>query len=187
MPIIATASTTSAALSRPRPPGRRLCAAGDARHARPPLRLCVRREGRLSARSSPLICCPHHMNLAGISIRAVDQPHGEITSAGLRFDAGGSRDRLFHRFRQLDRRHGDAVRRAGPVGGRCAAAQAAPDPPASRPDAGMDPPARAQARRCSPIWTTAWTIAPCAPSCPTGSSPAMTGWKSSCERRRSGR
>ena len=30
-----------------------------------------------------------HMNLAGISVRAVDQPHGEITSAGLRFDAGG--------------------------------------------------------------------------------------------------
>ncbi|MBV9884890.1 MAG: MBL fold metallo-hydrolase [Sphingomonadaceae bacterium] len=32
---------------------------------------------------------PNHMNLAGISIRALDQPHGEITSAGLRFDAGG--------------------------------------------------------------------------------------------------
>jgi len=32
---------------------------------------------------------PNHMNLAGLSIRAVDQPHGEITSAGLRFDAGG--------------------------------------------------------------------------------------------------
>lgn len=32
---------------------------------------------------------PNHMNLAGLSIRAVDQPHGEITSAGLRVDAGG--------------------------------------------------------------------------------------------------
>jgi phosphoribosyl 1,2-cyclic phosphate phosphodiesterase len=32
---------------------------------------------------------PNHMNLAGLSIRAVDQPHGDITSAGLRFDAGG--------------------------------------------------------------------------------------------------
>jgi phosphoribosyl 1,2-cyclic phosphate phosphodiesterase len=32
---------------------------------------------------------PNHINLGGISIRAVDQPHGEITSAGLRFDAGG--------------------------------------------------------------------------------------------------
>lgn len=32
---------------------------------------------------------PRHVNLAGISVRAVDQPHGEITSAGLRFDAGG--------------------------------------------------------------------------------------------------
>jgi phosphoribosyl 1,2-cyclic phosphate phosphodiesterase len=32
---------------------------------------------------------PNHMNLAGLSIRAVDQPHGPITSAGLRFDAGG--------------------------------------------------------------------------------------------------
>ncbi len=31
-----------------------------------------------------------HVNLAGISVRAVDQPHGEITSAGLRFDAGGA-------------------------------------------------------------------------------------------------
>jgi phosphoribosyl 1,2-cyclic phosphate phosphodiesterase len=32
---------------------------------------------------------PNHMNLAGLSIRAVDQPHGNITTAGLRFDAGG--------------------------------------------------------------------------------------------------
>jgi phosphoribosyl 1,2-cyclic phosphate phosphodiesterase len=32
---------------------------------------------------------PDHMNLAGISVRAVDQPHGPIISAGLRFDAGG--------------------------------------------------------------------------------------------------
>jgi phosphoribosyl 1,2-cyclic phosphate phosphodiesterase len=32
---------------------------------------------------------PNHMNLGGLSIRAVDQPHGEITTAGLRFDAGG--------------------------------------------------------------------------------------------------
>lgn len=32
---------------------------------------------------------PDHINLAGISMRATDQPHGPITSAGLRFDAGG--------------------------------------------------------------------------------------------------
>lgn len=32
---------------------------------------------------------PDHVNLAGISMRTVDQPHGDITSAGLRFDAGG--------------------------------------------------------------------------------------------------
>ncbi|HYI63655.1 MAG TPA: MBL fold metallo-hydrolase [Allosphingosinicella sp.] len=32
---------------------------------------------------------PNHVNLGGISVRAVDQPHGPITSAGLRFDAGG--------------------------------------------------------------------------------------------------
>jgi len=32
---------------------------------------------------------PNHINLAGISVRTTDQPHGEITSAGLRFDAGG--------------------------------------------------------------------------------------------------
>jgi phosphoribosyl 1,2-cyclic phosphate phosphodiesterase len=32
---------------------------------------------------------PNHINLGGISVRAVDQPHGEISSAGLRFDAGG--------------------------------------------------------------------------------------------------
>jgi phosphoribosyl 1,2-cyclic phosphate phosphodiesterase len=30
-----------------------------------------------------------HVNLGGVSVRAVDQPHGPITSAGLRFDAGG--------------------------------------------------------------------------------------------------
>ena len=33
---------------------------------------------------------PDHMNLAGISVRTVDQPHGSISSAGLRFDAGGA-------------------------------------------------------------------------------------------------
>ena len=32
---------------------------------------------------------PDHMNISGISVQAVDQPHGNITSAGLRFDAGG--------------------------------------------------------------------------------------------------
>lgn len=32
---------------------------------------------------------PDHINLGGISMRTVDQPHGPITSAGLRFDAGG--------------------------------------------------------------------------------------------------
>ena len=32
---------------------------------------------------------PDHMNLGGLSIRTVDQPHGSITTAGLRFDAGG--------------------------------------------------------------------------------------------------
>ena len=32
---------------------------------------------------------PNHINLGGISVRAADQPHGEITSAGLRFEAGG--------------------------------------------------------------------------------------------------
>jgi phosphoribosyl 1,2-cyclic phosphate phosphodiesterase len=32
---------------------------------------------------------PDHCNLGGISMRTVDQPHGPITSAGLRFDAGG--------------------------------------------------------------------------------------------------
>jgi phosphoribosyl 1,2-cyclic phosphate phosphodiesterase len=33
---------------------------------------------------------PNHINIGGISMRAVDQPHGPITSAGLRFDAGGA-------------------------------------------------------------------------------------------------
>lgn len=32
---------------------------------------------------------PDHMNLEGLAIRTVDQPHGSITTAGLRFDAGG--------------------------------------------------------------------------------------------------
>jgi phosphoribosyl 1,2-cyclic phosphate phosphodiesterase len=32
---------------------------------------------------------PNHMNVGGLSVRAVDQPHGNITTAGLRFDAGG--------------------------------------------------------------------------------------------------
>jgi phosphoribosyl 1,2-cyclic phosphate phosphodiesterase len=41
----------------------------------------------------PAVCAVHllpdHMNLGGLSIRVVDQPHGDITTAGLRFDAGG--------------------------------------------------------------------------------------------------
>lgn len=41
----------------------------------------------------PAVCdlrlLPDHMNLQGLSIRAIDQPHGPITTAGLRFDAGG--------------------------------------------------------------------------------------------------
>jgi phosphoribosyl 1,2-cyclic phosphate phosphodiesterase len=32
---------------------------------------------------------PDHMNVSGISVQSVDQPHGDIISAGLRFDAGG--------------------------------------------------------------------------------------------------
>ena len=32
---------------------------------------------------------PDSINLGGIFVRTVDQPHGDITSAGLRFDAGG--------------------------------------------------------------------------------------------------
>lgn len=32
---------------------------------------------------------PDHLNLGGISVQVVDQPHGDITTAGLRFDAGG--------------------------------------------------------------------------------------------------
>jgi phosphoribosyl 1,2-cyclic phosphate phosphodiesterase len=30
-----------------------------------------------------------HMNIGGLAIRAVDQPHGDMSTAGLRFDAGG--------------------------------------------------------------------------------------------------
>ena len=32
---------------------------------------------------------PDHVNIGGISVRTIDQPHGPITTAGLRFDAGG--------------------------------------------------------------------------------------------------
>jgi len=32
---------------------------------------------------------PDHINVGGISVRTLDQPHGPITTAGLRFDAGG--------------------------------------------------------------------------------------------------
>jgi phosphoribosyl 1,2-cyclic phosphate phosphodiesterase len=32
---------------------------------------------------------PDRINLGGVLVRTVDQPHGDITSAGLRFDAGG--------------------------------------------------------------------------------------------------
>lgn len=33
---------------------------------------------------------PDALDIGGIRVRVVDQPHGSITSAGLRFDAGGS-------------------------------------------------------------------------------------------------
>jgi phosphoribosyl 1,2-cyclic phosphate phosphodiesterase len=33
---------------------------------------------------------PDHLNVNGISVQTVDLPHGSITSAGLRFDAGGA-------------------------------------------------------------------------------------------------
>jgi phosphoribosyl 1,2-cyclic phosphate phosphodiesterase len=32
---------------------------------------------------------PDHMNLGGLAVRTVDQPHGDMSTAGLRFDAGG--------------------------------------------------------------------------------------------------
>ena len=32
---------------------------------------------------------PDHLNIGGISVQTVDLPHGSISSAGLRFDAGG--------------------------------------------------------------------------------------------------
>lgn len=65
---------------------------------------------------------PNHINLAGISMRAVDQPHGDITSAGLRFDAGGFSigystdfniltDDMAHLFEGLDLWVVDALRR----------------------------------------------------------------------------
>lgn len=65
---------------------------------------------------------PNHVNLGGISMRAVDQPHGEITSAGLRFDAGGVSigystdfniltDEMSHFFEGLDLWVVDALRR----------------------------------------------------------------------------
>ena len=53
------------------------------------LRLCVRRQGRLSRRGRRPSAARRMSISAGISVRAVDQPHGAITSAGLRFDAGG--------------------------------------------------------------------------------------------------
>jgi phosphoribosyl 1,2-cyclic phosphate phosphodiesterase len=65
---------------------------------------------------------PDHMNLGGISVQAVDQPHGNITSAGLRFDAGGKTivystdfhemtDEMAVRFQAADLWIVDALRR----------------------------------------------------------------------------
>ena len=93
---------------------------------------------------------PNHVNLAGLSVRAVDQPHGDITSAGLRFDAGGVAigystdfdsltDDMAMLFEGLDLWVVDALRR-----------KPHPDPSASRPDARMDSPAGAEARYPDP-------------------------------------
>ena len=65
---------------------------------------------------------PNHINLGGVSVRTVDQPHGPITSAGLRFDAGGRSigystdfdtmtDEMSHLFEGLDVWVVDALRR----------------------------------------------------------------------------
>ena len=174
---------SEAALPCPRPPGGRLCARRRAGAAQAPLRLRVRREGRLSGGGRPANLLPNHINLAGISVRAVDQPHGDITSAGLRFDAGGiaigySTD--FHEltddmatlFEGLDLWVVDALRR-----------RPHPTHPhlATRWNGFAS---SGRSGRSSPIWTIPWTIARSAPSCRPGSSPAMTGWRSICERRR---
>ena len=89
MPIIATASTICGSSITP--------AAGRWRAMRGPRRsdLLKRRFGYAFEGKGgyPAVVDPHllpnHINLGGISVRAVDQPHGPITSAGLRFDAGG--------------------------------------------------------------------------------------------------
>ncbi len=52
----------------------------------------------------PYITCgdlPDESDIGGIRVRAVDLPHGEITSAGLRFDAGGKSLAYFTDFNVL--------------------------------------------------------------------------------------
>ena len=186
MPIIATASTICGSSTTP--------AAGRwrAMRAAQTLDLLKRRFGYAFEGKGgyPAVVAahllPNHINLAGLSVRAVDQPHGADHQRRPALRRGRRRDRLFDRFRQLDRRHGDAVRRARSVGGRRAAAQAASRPIPISPRRSNGFAGWRRSALSSPIWTTAWTIARSAPSCRTGSSPAMTGWRSSCERRRPG-
>ena len=93
---------------------------------------------------------PDHMNLNGISVQMVDQPHGDITTAGLRFDAGGASvvystdfneltPDMEVRFQGVDLWIVDSL-----------APPAAPDPSASRPRARLDRPASAQAGHADP-------------------------------------
>jgi phosphoribosyl 1,2-cyclic phosphate phosphodiesterase len=65
---------------------------------------------------------PDHLNISGISVQTVDLPHGSITSAGLRFDAGGRTivyttdfneltDQMAYRLEEADLWIVDALRR----------------------------------------------------------------------------
>ena len=89
MPTIATASTicgsstTPAASRSPAMPARRRWTACKHRFAY----AFDGKSGYPAVAAANLL--PDHMNLNGISVQVVDQPHGDITTAGLRFDAGG--------------------------------------------------------------------------------------------------
>ena len=91
---------SAAALSRPRPAGGRLCAAGDA--GRPRSASAMRSMGRAAIRPS---CAGQSASrpykFGGHRGASVDQPHGNITTAGLRFDAGGRSLGLFTDFDEL--------------------------------------------------------------------------------------
>jgi phosphoribosyl 1,2-cyclic phosphate phosphodiesterase len=128
---------------------------------------------------------PDTLDIGPVRIGVADQPHGAITSAGLRFEAGGQHsigystdcNELTEDMKCMFERRGHLGRR------RCAAAASHPSAP--RADAGMDWNRPPRSGYTDPYGSQP-RLSHLLAELPAGSSRAMTAWRSPCERRRPG-